>query len=223
MDPRRDLNISGNRVINVADPTEPNHVATKGYTDYLHLLTPDSDEYEYVRYINQRRDTQYSLTRLCAIEWNFDYTAQKDERPGLEGTSGPYHLLESAICPGILRISPQQVPNKYIMIKYKFDVRVINWKISLTYQNPKDQPAINFRFIWQVSRDYKRWRNITQPENVATMSFRQRRSGNDGELIFRMNNPANVRAKYWRINCTAGQLEEHFYVNQLYMEVSTGE
>ena len=72
MDPRRDLNISGNRVINVADPTEPNHVATKGYTDYLHLLTPDSDEYEYVRYINQRRDTQYSLTRLCAIEWNFD-------------------------------------------------------------------------------------------------------------------------------------------------------
>ena len=220
MDPRKDVNVSGNRVVNVADPIEPNHVATKSYADYLHLLAPDSDEFEYVRYIRSRRDTQCSLTRLCTIEWDVIYTAEKDQKPGLQGTSGPFHLLESAICPSILRISPQQLARKYIMVKYRYDVRVINWKISLTYQDPKDQPALDFRFVWQVSPDYRRWGNVTEPTPIEVKNFPQRRDGNDGEMIFRMNNPDNIRAKYWRVNFTAGQLQQNFYVNQLYMKLS---
>ena len=54
MDPRKDLNISGNRVVNVADPREDDHVATKHYVDHLHLYRPDSNAEEYVRYINAR-------------------------------------------------------------------------------------------------------------------------------------------------------------------------
>ena len=38
----KDLNINGNRVINVAEPAENDHVATKKHADYLHALSPDS-------------------------------------------------------------------------------------------------------------------------------------------------------------------------------------
>ena len=78
MDGSRDLNISGFKVVNVAEPTEPRDVVTKQYVDKLeydmkdfinHLvnsrdqriikiiddvrtLTPISSSEEYVRYIN---------------------------------------------------------------------------------------------------------------------------------------------------------------------------
>ena len=69
----KDLNISKNRVVNVVEPAENDHVATKKYVDYLHALSPDSNVHEYVRFINSRRDTQYSLTRLCGIRWTIDW------------------------------------------------------------------------------------------------------------------------------------------------------
>ena len=43
MDPRKDLNVSGNRIVNVADPREADHVATKHYVDHLHIYRPDSN------------------------------------------------------------------------------------------------------------------------------------------------------------------------------------
>ena len=52
MDYRKDLNISGNRVVNVADPAELNDAATKHYVDTFHMWGPDSNAEEYVRYIN---------------------------------------------------------------------------------------------------------------------------------------------------------------------------
>ena len=57
MDPRKDLNMSGNRVVNVADPTELNHAATKQYVDTLHTWGPDGNIEEYIRYINSRNST----------------------------------------------------------------------------------------------------------------------------------------------------------------------
>ena len=43
MDPRKDLNISGKRVVNVADPADLNHAATKQYVDTLHTWGPDAN------------------------------------------------------------------------------------------------------------------------------------------------------------------------------------
>ena len=55
MDPRRDIDISGNRVVNVSDPTENDHAATKHYVDTVHTMTPADNVHEYTRYINLRR------------------------------------------------------------------------------------------------------------------------------------------------------------------------
>ena len=40
MDPQRDIDVSGNRVVNVADPSLSHHVATKNYADLLHETDP---------------------------------------------------------------------------------------------------------------------------------------------------------------------------------------
>ena len=71
MDPRKDLNVSGNRIVNVADPRENEHVATKHYVDHLHSYRPDSNVEEYVRYINARNITLHSLAGLCKLETTF--------------------------------------------------------------------------------------------------------------------------------------------------------
>ena len=78
MDYRKDLNISGNRVVNVADPREDDHVATKHYVDHLHLYRPDSNAEEYVRYINARYVTLHSLAGLCKIECTFDWAVDPE-------------------------------------------------------------------------------------------------------------------------------------------------
>ena len=212
MDPQKDLNISGNRVVNVADPTETHHMATNNYVDFLHLLTPDSDLYEYVRYINLRRDTQYSLTRLCRIKWTIEWTVDKGK---VKETTGPFNLLESEISPTILLISPQELTDKIILLKYRFDVHVISWRISFT-----KRPVLDFAYIWEVSNDYETWDPITTPAPIETLTFKKRIDGNDGEMIFTNNYPAAIRAKYWRVKITAGKLEKDFYVNQICMELN---
>ena len=90
----KDLNISENRVINVAEGAENDHVATKKYVDYLHALSPDSNVQEYVRFINSRRDTRYSLTTLCGIKWTIDWT----DKERVKETTGPFNLFESQCC-----------------------------------------------------------------------------------------------------------------------------
>ena len=67
MDPKKDLNVSGNKIINVAEPLENDHVATKHYVDHLHVYRPDSNVEEYVRYINVRNLTLHSIAGLCTL------------------------------------------------------------------------------------------------------------------------------------------------------------
>ena len=218
MDPRRDIDISGNRVVNVSDPTENDHAATKHYVDAVHTLTPVDDVHEYTRYINLRRYTQHSLTRLCGIEWTWEWEADKEEKKSTEGTTGPHNLLESDICPTTLQIIPQQLRGRYIYVKYKFPVHVQDWKISVTFED--HHPPFDFRYIWQVSNNGERYYTITDPPTeVKTMIF-QRRCGIDAEMLFENENEANIRAEYWRMFITNGNFENHFYINQLYMSVA---
>ena len=72
MDPRKDLDISGNRIVNLANPSRHDHAATKSYVDYVHILRPDANVEEYVRYINARNATLHSIAALCKIETTFD-------------------------------------------------------------------------------------------------------------------------------------------------------
>ena len=49
MDPRKDIDISRNRIVNLANPARHDHAATKSYVDHVHILRPDANVEEYVR------------------------------------------------------------------------------------------------------------------------------------------------------------------------------
>ena len=112
MDYRKDLNISGNRVVNVADPREDDHVATKHYVDHLHLYRPDSNAEEYVRYINARYVTLHSLAGLCKIETTFLWAT--DPKRVTVRYIGPYLLLESTTGHCLYAIQEQDLTGKNI-------------------------------------------------------------------------------------------------------------
>ena len=59
MDPRRDIDASGNRVVNVANPSLGHHAATKTYVELVHYRDPKTSSEEYVRYINLRNHTAH--------------------------------------------------------------------------------------------------------------------------------------------------------------------
>ena len=149
MDPRKDLNISGNRIVNVADPDELNHVATKHYVDHVHVLRPDANAEEYIRYINARNTTLHSLAGLCKIESSFDWAVDPD--CVRHRYIGPYILLESTTGHCLYAIQEQDLTGKNITVEYLFPVEVHKWDIHVLYEGQYDHDE--FTYIWQASND----------------------------------------------------------------------
>ena len=217
MDWRNDLNISGNRVVNVADPIKNDHVATKHYVDHLHIILPNENAHEYVRYINARNQTIHSITGQCTISWNFDWDVG-DAPEILKQATGPHVLLESVTAPTILHVTaPQHLENKTITVNYKFPVSVRSWSLFLYIKGKKFDPNFKFKYCWEVSRDNKKWGMITLP--VEVVINKSVWCGNDGYIWFENGNNG-VRSFHWRIRITEGELTQAMYVNQLYMSVA---
>lgn len=216
MDWRNDLNISGNRVVNVADPTETDHAATKHYVDYLHMTPPLENEHEYIRYINLRNQTIHSITGMCTISWDLDWDVG-DAPEILKLTTGPHVLLESVTSPTILHVTaPQHLKDKTITVNYKFPISVRYWNLFLFFKGAQD-PGFKFKYIWEVSRDNKKWHAITTP--VEAVIYKIKWCGNDGYITF-YNGARDVRSLHWRVHITEGELAQAMYINQIYMTVN---
>ena len=110
MDPRKDLDISGNRIVNLANPARHDHAATKSYVDYVHILRPDANVEEYVRYINARNATLHSIAGLCKIECTFDWAV--DPERVRHRYIDPYILLESTTGHCLYAIRTQDLAGK---------------------------------------------------------------------------------------------------------------
>ena len=110
MDPKKDLNVSGNRIVNVADPRESDHVATRHYVDHLHIYRPDSNAEEYVRYINARNVTLHSIAGLCTLETTFGWVT--DPKRTVFGMVDPYIVLESTTGHCLFVIQEQDLTEK---------------------------------------------------------------------------------------------------------------
>ena len=213
MDPRKDINISGNRVVNVADPDEPNHVATKGYVDTLHYVKgPLADREEYVKYINLRNTTCLSLAALCTINWDLEWEVI-EKRGILKEETGPHVLLESATSPTILHVTaPQELDKKTITVEYHFPVVVKYWDILLYLKGAPEHIELKYR--WEVLHDH-RWIPVTVSQEVH---FEKKKwCGNDVYLTF--HNPGERAYRNWRIRITEGTLKRPFFANQIYMRV----
>ena len=210
MDPRKDVDINGQRVVNVADPTELNHVTTKRYVDSLHYAKrPTDDKEEYVKYINLRNTTCLPLTALCSIHWNIKWEIT-EERGIPKETTGPHVLLESNTSPAILHVSPQKLEHKYISIAYRFPVVVKFWYIFV--HQGVENAEFDIEFTWEVSIN-NHWIPISFARPV---DFNQTKwCCNDGVLKF--NHTGDKAYEQWRICITKGEIKKSFFANQLYM------
>ena len=211
MDPRRDINVSGNRVVNVADPSLGHHVATKNYADLLHERDPKSSEKEYVRYINLRNHTAHSIAVLCKIslDWEWTTTREKD-------SVGPHILLESTTSTSILNVTVQDLKDKSIAVKYEHPVTVREWQVLFNCKGETD-PQFKFNCLWEVSNDGENWHVAGHHTEIELKKLNW--CGNDGQMLFHQPHHHDPHT-YWRIHITEGNLAKEFYMNQIYMTVS---
>ena len=153
MDPQKDLNVSGNRIVNVADPRESDHVATKHYVDHLHIYRPDSNAEEYVRYINARNVTLHSIAGLCTLETTFGWVT--DPKRTVFGMVDPYIVLESTTGHCLFVIQEQDLTGKTMTVEYMFPIEVQKWNLCVLFEALEDLDE--FYYVWQASNDKENW------------------------------------------------------------------
>ena len=199
MDYRKDLNISGNRVVNVADPREDDHVATKHYVDHLHLYRPDSNAEEYIRYINARYVTLHSLAGLCKLETTFGWVTDP-KRGVVRGMVGPYMVLESSTGHCLFIIQEQDLAGKSMTLEYTFPVQVQKWDFCVLFEAFDDPDE--FLYVWEASNDKENWEQRGQPKGAKFVVNNW--NGCDGILSF-INNSIG-RYRYWRLLIQHGKV-----------------
>jgi hypothetical protein len=217
MDPRRDINVSGNRVVNVADPDQDDHVATKHYVDHLHTYGPDSNVEEYVRYINFRNVTLHSIAGLCKIETDFEWDT--DPRRTVEGMAGPFILLESVTTHCIFQIKDQDLKGKSMTVEYNIPVEVRKWNFRfldyLSYRGGLGDPD-EFLYSWYASNDKETWIQRGPVRGVKVIG--EIWNGCDALLSF--TNTSIGRYKFWKLKIQNGKVTKNPYFNMLLMTVA---
>ena len=212
MDPKKDLNVSGNKIINVAEPLENNHVATKHYVDHLHVYRPDSNVEEYVRYINVRNLTLHSIAGLCTLETTFGWAP--DPQRTIIGVVAPYIVLESNTGHCLFAIRVQNLNEKTMTVDYLFPVEVQKWDLCVFFDGVEDLDE--FVYIWEVSDDKENW---VQRGHVKVAKFEaQNWNGCDGILSF--TNNVSGRYKYWRVQIRDGKITKAPYFNIMLMTIA---
>ena len=234
MDGSRDLNISGFKVVNVADPTEPRDVVTKNYVDtleyqmkdYINLrdqrimkyindlrnLTPNSSVEEYIRYINLRAITCHSLAGLVTMK----STLPSDPHPVYEH-GGPHVWIESPTSSLEYKIvDTQAINNKYIKVSFQFPVIVETWTLYILDQAVEWKVA----YVWEYSDDGENWTVLGAPKKIMSDSLLW--CGNNSFMIF-----TNFKVKehdkghkYWRIVFQHSTTKsKYIYINYLQMRL----
>ena len=194
----KELNIAGNKVINVADPRQPQDAATKGYVDRtvrdvvweVHNYNALSTGDEYIHVINEKDITMANLAGICKVttDWKVSAGTHTYSQPDL------VHIwLESVCCSNNLWLPTQDLKNKYIAVEYKFRVQVQHWGLRLRYINYKH---IEAKFHWEVSNDGAKWRSVTKPADVRCTA--KSWNGNTHILNF-TNTDYKYSHPFWRI------------------------
>ena len=212
MDPRKDINISGNRLVNVADPSLYHHVATKSYADALHARDPTTSEEEYIQYINLRNHTAHSIVVLCTLSWDWNWSTRDDID---KDTVGPHILLESTASTSLIHVEIQNLKDKVIAVAYKHPVLVKQWEIMVYFKGKRSH--FESKYVWEASDDGEHYDVVSEPLDVEIKDLEW--CGNDGYMLFRQARHLGPHT-HWRIVFTEGDIKEPFYANQIYMYVT---
>ena len=154
-----DINMSNNKVVNVANPIEAHDVATKCYTDHLiqnlHNLTPTTDEVEYVHYINQRNITLHSLAGILKVTTDINFTSKHPNKTGI-----PHTWIESPTCTMSTMLNGNQdLAEKNITIVFKYPINVETWSFKMLI-NPYTNWEVEYK--WQGSNNGAAWQDLTE-------------------------------------------------------------
>ena len=233
MDGSRDLNISGFKVVNVADPTEPRDVVTKNYVDtleyqmkdYINLrdqrimkyindlrnLTPNSSVEEYIRYINLRAITCHSLAGLVTMK----STLPSESHPVYEH-GGPHVWIESPTSSLEYKISHTQAITGYIQATFLFPVKVTTWTLYILYEAVKWKVS----YVWEFSDDEITWTLIDKQKKAESKTNIW--SGNNAIITFdnhEVHKPDKGH-KHWRLLFKfSSTLSKYIYINYLQMRL----
>ena len=229
MDRSRDLNISGYKIVNVADPTQPADVVTKNYSDkhnddmkdyindlgqrifgYINKMRdPTTDLEEYVRYINLRQVTCHSLAGLLKVSTTFP-----GDRHAVYQHGGPHVWIESPTSSLQYKITnTREITGKDITLDFLYPVKVSTWTLYLL----DEATAWNVKFIWQWSKDRVNW--ISSKEAISTQSETNLWCGNNAKIVFR-NDKTPKALKYWRIVINGSETKsKYIYINYLQMDI----
>ena len=208
---RRDLNVSGNKVINLKWPTKSNDAATMGYVDNAHLLKPSDNVHEYTRYINNRNDLLHSIAGLVRVKSNMEYHHKKNYQ-GEDmhfWVESPTSTLEYCLK------DRQQLPGRFIEVFYHFPVCVNSWYFNIRRDKYEDW---EITYHWQYSDNGVAWTYHGHP--TISKTIKNDWCGND--TLLKLNNDHEiVFKKFWRIVFVEGFTNNnHVYINFMRMKVS---
>ena len=209
-----DINMSNNKVVNVADPIGPHDAATKCYTDHLienlHNLTPTTNQSEYVHYINLRNTTLHSLAGVLKVTTDINFTSKHSDKNGM-----PHTWIESPTCTFATMIAGHQdLAEKNITILFKYPINIETWNFKMLI-HPYTNWEVEYK--WQGSNNGHYWYDVGEEKKVKTLENNW--NGNNASLQFQ--NPTYARYKYWRVLIGAGKTAEiPMYINFLRMKVT---
>ena len=203
MNTGKELNIDGNKIINVANPRQPQDASTKDYVDRMvtevHNYNALSNTAEYIHVINDKEITMSNLAGICKVttDWKLTHGLHTYDQKDL------VHIwLESVCCSNNFWLPAQDLKNKYIAVEYKFRVKVQHWGLQLRYINYKH---IEAKFHWEVSNDGVRWRSVTRPADVRCIA--KSWNGNT-HVIYFPNTDYNQSYPFWRIVIDEGVIPQ---------------
>ena len=209
----RDIDISGNKLVNLGDPTEPQDAATKEYTDVLtnniHDLTPTSNANEYIRYINDRNSLLHSIAGIVGIRTDIEYDGKA--KAGHENIT--YIMLHSNTSSHQMMLTrDQQLTAKSIMIEFLFPINVNSFTFNICRDKYEDW---EIQYVLHYSIHGQDWITLT-PKTVKTVE--KEWLGNNSLLV--LDNEIFARAKFWRIVFQHAVTNRNaLYLNYLRMDV----
>ena len=219
----KNVSMSGNKVINVANPENDQDASTKSYVDaavrYLkqyvdtaveeeHNRTPLNDRTDYINAINTKEETMISLVGLCRVSTS--WTIHEDRNP--------HEWLECMTNRNVFWFETQKLKGKFIQVQYLFPVWVKEWKFRLHFH--PDYVPIPITFSWRFSEDGTKWKAVGKLLN-APITVEE---WNGNTHVLKFTNPTAAtgeEVRFWRIVAATGETPTHKnpWVNLLSMNI----
>ena len=207
MNTGKELNLDGNKVINVANPRQAQDASTKDYVDrtvqnvvwQVHNYNPLSSRDEYIHFINDKEITMASLTGVCKVTTDWKLSAGVHAYTQNEMM---HILLESATCSNTFWLPAQDLKTKYIAVEYKFPVAVHHWVFVFRYECYAWSTAT---FHWEVSNDGEQWHAVTASADARCTA--KSWNGNTHSLYL-PNNAFRKTYPFWRIVIDKGTIDK---------------